>query len=164
MEKEKDYFTKIDAWKARRDNEAYQAAVKAENEYWEAQEKIKQFWPRVNEACKVFEKCLENGIKFDTDFYANSAANKVGFFTKSVYNYIARGYDKVIRFGWHIPKSGLSFNHLLITEDGSAECLSCDSIKKANTKPCAYTINSHINDIEPFLTRFYKELDKILEN
>lgn len=159
-----DYFSKIDAWKARKDDEAYQAAVKAENEYWEAQEKIKQFWPRVNEACKVFEKCLENGIKFDTDFYASRAASLVGFFTKSVYNYTARRYDNVIRFGWYMPKGGLEFNHLLLAEDGLVECLSCDAIRRADTKPCAYTINSHINDIEPFLTRFYKELDKILEN
>lgn len=159
-----DYFTKIDAWKAKKDDEAYQAAVKAENEYWEAQKKVKQFWPRVNEACKVFEKCLENGIKFDTDFYASRATGKVGFFKKCVYNNITNKYDDVIRFGWYIPLTGFGFNHLLITEDGSAECLSCDTIKKAGTKPTAYTINSHINDIEPFLSKFYKELDKFLEN
>lgn len=158
-----DYFTKIDAWKAKKDDEAYQAAVKAENEYWEAQKKVKRFWPRVNEACKVFKKCLENGIKFDTDFYASRAAGKVGFFNKCVYNNITQHYDEVIRFGWYIPLTGLGFNHLLITEDGSAECLSCETIKKAETKPSAYSINSHINDIEPFLTKFYKELDKILE-
>lgn len=160
-----DYFTKIDAWKARKDEEAYQAAVKAENEYWEAQKKIKQFWPRVNEACKIFKKCLENGIKFDTDFYASLSTCKVGFFNKCVYNNITKKYDEVIRFGWYKPLGGLGFNHVLITEDGSAECLSCNAIKEDDeAKPCAYSINSHINDIEPFLTRFYKELDKILEN
>lgn len=158
-----DYFTKIDAWKAKKDDEAYQAAVKAENEYWEAQKKAKQFWPRVNEACKVFEKCLKNGIKFDTDFYASQAAGKVGFFKKCVYNNITQKYNDVIRFGWYVPLAGFGFNHLLITEDGSAECLSCDAIRKADTKPTAYTINSHINDIEPFLTKFYEELDKILK-
>ena len=159
-----DYFAKIDAWKKKKDDEAYQAAVKAENEYWEAQEKIKQFWSRVNEACKIFEKCLENGIKFDTDFYAGRTTHEVGFFNKCIYNTITQKYDEVIRFGWYMPKGGLGFNHLILTEDGLIECLSCDAIRKADTKPCAYSINSHINDIEPFLTKFYNELDKILKN
>ena len=159
-----DYFTKIDAWKAKKDDEAYQVAVKEENEYWEAQKKIRQFWPRVNEACKVFEKCLKSGIKFDTDFYASRAANEVGFFNKSVYNDITRKYDDVIRFGWCKPLDGLGFNQLLMTEDGLAEYLYCDFIRKAETKPSAYNINSHINDIEPFLNKFYEELDKILES
>lgn len=157
-----DYFTKIDAWKAKKDDEAYHVAVKEENEYWEAQEKIKQFWPRVNEACKVFEKCLESGIKFDTNFYASTAPNKIGFFRKCIYNNITRKYDDVIRFGWYKPL-GLGFNHLLLTEEGLVECLSCDAIRKADTKPSAYSTNSHINDIEPFLTKFYEELDKILK-
>lgn len=159
-----DYFAKIDAWKAKKDDEAYQAAVKAENEYWEAQKKVGQFWPRVNEACKIFEKCLENGIKFNTDFYASRVGTKVGFFKKFLFNNITRHYDEVIRFGWYVPRGGLDFNHLLLTEEGSVECSSCDAIIKTDTKPTAYIINSRINDIEPFLTRFYKELDKILEN
>ncbi len=158
MEKGKDYFTKIDAWKAKKDDEAYQAAVKEENEYWEAQEKAKQLWPRVSEACKVFEKCLENGIKFNADFYA-SPTTKVGFFIKC-----DAKYDAIICFGWCIL-NGCFYNHLILTENGFMECQSCELLKKDDkAKITAYTINSHINDIEPFLAKFYKELDKILEN
>ena len=155
----KDYFAEIDAWKKRKDDEAYQAKIKEENEYWDAKEKLKQFYPKIEEACKIAQKCRDNKIDVG-DFFISY--RNVCFFSKLV----GPNDDENVFFGMTKRDSdGRPLKHLIVTKDGLTPYRTSARLIEEwdDYTPSAYEINKVIKNIPDFLLTFYDFLDKKLK-
>lgn len=151
---EKDYFAEIDAWKQKKDDEAYQAKKKAEEDFWNANDKLIKLWPQVEKVCSLTEKCESYNINLNC-FYTRTGISIV---EKSVR--INGSYENRFFIGMHGSNSDL-----IITEDGLKKVSTCKGyIEQENSKLFAFEVDNILNQLPNFFTKFYEKLDEILEN
>ena len=159
----RDYFAEIDAWKKKKDDEEYQAKVKAENEAWEAQEKLKAYWPQIKEICELAEKCDKNGLSLNgNNLFGNTVY--AGLILKAFPTETYGRNDHHYYFGYKHKSVGFSETEFLMTEDGLVKTDNCQLFKKCKTQNVgASEVNCLLKQIPDFISRFYGTLDYYLK-
>ena len=149
-------LAQIEEWKRCKDDAEYRAKVKAENEYWEAVEKLKEYHKRIENICTLANRLLYYGISCPCE----TRNGWCGLYDFCVPNFGYRYY-----FGLAVRDSyGVNTSHYILYDfEHGTFCKSYSrhsKLETTNQRPETEELTQIYNAFTEFEKKFYDWFDK----
>ena len=150
-------LAQIEEWKRCKDDAEYRAKVKAENEYWEATNKLKEYNERIEDICILANKLASYKIYFGP--YAPGGCILACLYPNAISSNYEHYFGKIV-----YDKYGANVDHYVLYKDGAFHYCTKDSGSVFRTserhKPDTKDLLDIYNGFPKFEKKFYEWLDE----
>ena len=150
-------LAQIEEWKRCKDDAEYRAKVKAENEYWEAVEKLEEYRKRIEDICVLANKLASYKIYWDP--IAPGGCSFICLYPDAVSSNYGHYFGKIV-----YDKYGANVDHYVLYKDGAFHYCTKGSgnVFRASErlKPETEVLLDIYKGFPVFEKRFYEWLDE----